>query len=360
MHIRPTLLLLTALAASSAVTLDAALFTPALQRWEGQRSGTGSRLRGLSVVSPDVAWASGAGGTVLRTVDGGRVWQRLTVPGADGLDFRDVDAMSATTAYVLSIGNGADSRIYKTSDAGLTWTLQFQNDIEAAFFDAMAFWDEARGIAVSDSVDGRFVIRRTTDGGAKWARVPGAALPPALDNEGAFAASGTNVAVAGTRHVWIATGAASRGRVLRSEDGGETWTIADTPLASGSSSGAFSIAFRDTRHGVIVGGDYAKESEAVDNVAVTSDGGRTWRLAQGLGGYRSGVAYVPTRTNRTWMAVGPTGTDVSTDDGRTWTRVSSIGFDAIAVAQGTDGEPPAVFGSGANGRIGRLAVAERH
>lgn len=355
MRIR-TCLFCTVLAAASAMSLDAAFFVPAAQHWESQRSGTGARLRGLSVVNADVAWASGSGGTVLRTIDGGRVWQRLTVQDATALDFRDVDAVSATTAYVLSIGNGAASRIYKTADAGVTWTLQFQNDDERAFFDAMAFWDERRGIAFSDSVDGRFVILRTADGGATWARVPDPALPPALENEGAFAASGTNVAVAGTRHVWIATGAAARGRVLRSDDAGETWTVADTPLASGSATGAFSIAFRDTRHGVIVGGDYENETEAVDNAAVTSDGGKTWRLARGLGGYRSAVAHVPGgRGGRVWMAVGPTGTDVSTDDGRNWTLVSSLGFDTIGVAAAGRREPPTIFAAGANGRIGRLA-----
>ena len=329
----------------------------AFQHWQSQRSGTGARLRGVSVVSDQVAWASGSGGTVLRTIDGGRVWQTLSVPDAAALDFRDIDAMSATVAYVLSIGNGPASRIYKTTDAGQTWTLQFQNSEPDAFFDAMAFWDEQRGIAFSDSIAGQFYILRTTDGGAHWTRVPPASLPPALDNEGAFAASGTNVAVAGQRHVWIATGAAARSRVLRSTDGGETWAVAETPLASGPATGAFSIAFRDTRHGVIVGGDYENPETAVDNAAVTSDGGKTWRPATGLSGYRSAVAHLPGggRGMQVWLALGPTGADVSTDDGRTWSRMAPFGFDTLGVARGTQGTPVA-FAAGANGRIGRLAL----
>jgi photosystem II stability/assembly factor-like uncharacterized protein len=329
----------------------------ALQQWESQRSGTDARLRGISVVNEKVAWASGARGTVLRTIDGGRVWQALNVPGAEALDFRDVDAVSDTTAYVLSIGNGPASRIYKTTDSGQTWTLQFQNDDPKAFFDAMAFWDADRGIAYSDSVDGRFVIIRTLDGGRTWTRIPPGALPPALDNEGAFAASGTNVAVFGTQHVWIGTGAAATSRVLHSADAGATWTVAGTPLAAGPSTGIFSIAFRDARHGIIVGGDYSKEDEAVDNAAVTSDGGKTWRLVAGLTGYRSVVAYVgASRGAHIWMAAGPTGADLSLDDGKTWRQVSSLGFDTIGVAKGEGRTPPIVFGAGANGRLGKLEL----
>ena len=329
----------------------------ASQQWQGQRSGVDARLRGISVVNDKVAWASGARGTVLRTIDGGRVWQQLTVPGAEKLDFRDVDAVSDTTAYILSIGNGSASRIYKTIDAGQTWNLQFQNADEKAFFDAMAFWDPERGIAFSDSIDGRFVILRTTDGGANWTRIPAEALPSALDNEGAFAASGTNVAVFGKQHVWIGTGAAAKSRVLRSTDAGKTWTVADTPLAAGPSTGIFSIAFRDTRHGVVVGGDYSKEKDAVDNAAITSDGGKTWRLVTGLTGFRSVVAYIgSSRGAQIWMAVGPSGADLSIDDGKTWREMSSLGFDTIGVARGAGRTSPTVYGAGANGRLGKLVI----
>lgn len=329
----------------------------ALQQWQSQRSGTDVRLRGISVVDEKVAWASGGRGTVLRTIDGGRVWQRLAVPGADTLDFRDVDAMSDRVAYILSIGDGPASRIYKTTDSGQTWTLQFQNADANAFFDAMAFWDEQRGIAFSDSSGGRLHIIRTGDGGTTWTRIPPEALPPALENEGAFAASGTNVATFGRQHVWIGTGAAAKSRVLHSADGGTTWSVADTPLASGASSGIFSIAFRDARHGIVVGGDYTKENDAVDNAAVTSDGGKTWKAVTGLSGFRSVVAYLgSSRGAHIWMAVGPTGSDISTDDGKTWRQVSSLGFDTIGVARGEGRARPTIFGAGAQGRLGKLQL----
>jgi photosystem II stability/assembly factor-like uncharacterized protein len=326
-----------------AALVAVALAVPA---WTNQPSGVTARLRGVSAVTERVAWASGSGGTVLRTSDGGATWSRLTIPGAEKLDFRDIDAVSEDVAFVLSIGSGESSRIYKTIDAGRTWALQFTNTDPKAFFDAMAFWDPNRGIAFSDSVDGQLVILRTTDGGKTWTRVPAAGLPPALDNEGAFAASGTNVAVMGRDRVWIGT---STSRVLRSSDGGLTWAAATTPLATGSSAGIFSIAFRDTDHGIVVGGDYRKESEAIDNAAITSDGGRTWTALKGLTGFRSVVTYLP--SSSTVIALGPQGADLSFDDGKTWQPLTGApGLHTFSAAR----RGRAAWGAGENGRIMRL------
>jgi photosystem II stability/assembly factor-like uncharacterized protein len=319
--------------------------------WQQQTSGVTARLRGVSAYSDRVAWASGANGTVLRTIDGGKSWQKLTVPGAEQLDFRDVDAVSERTAYVLSIGNGETSRIYKTVDAGAHWELQFANKDPKVFLDAMALRDETHGVAFSDSVDGQFVIL-TTSNGRTWERVPAERLPAALPGEGAYAASGTNVTMAAGR-IWIGTTA---GRVLRSTDAGRTWTVARTGVATGQSAGIFSIAFRDADHGVVVGGDYRNESAAVDNVAWTSDGGMTWSLVKerGLSGFRSVVAVVtaPSRSKRAFIAIGPTGTDWSDDDGHSWTAMKSAGFDTFSVPrQGRLG-----WAAGADGRIGKWSV----
>ncbi|HVL66189.1 MAG TPA: hypothetical protein VM364_02875 [Vicinamibacterales bacterium] len=311
--------------------------------WMPQITGVPARLRGISAVSDRVAWASGTGGTVLRTVDGGRNWAAVGVPGAQQLDFRDVDAFNDKVAYVLSIGNGEASRIYKTTDAGRTWTLQLANTDPRVFLDAMAFWTPERGIAFSDSIDGEFVIFAVEDG-RTWTRIPSDRLPRALPNEGAYAASGTNVAVHGD-HVWIGTTAS---RVLHSPDRGRTWTVAQTPIPSSESAGIFSIAFRDALHGVAVGGDYKEESAAIDNVAWTSDGGGTWTLGRGLTGYRSAVAHVP--RSKSWLAVGPRGADVSHDDGRTWSPFGDTGFHAFAFAP----RSRIGWGVGDRGSIARL------
>lgn len=322
----------------------------ATPRWTPQTSGVDVRLRGVSAVSERVAWASGAGATVLRTVDGGANWQKLTVT-SDDVDFRDIDAIDAQTAYVLSIGNGPASRIYKTTDAGKTWTLQFKNEDPKAFLDAMSFWDANHGIAFGDSVDEQFYMLTTSDGGQVWSRVPPDKLPRAQGNEGAFAASGTNIALFGKSQAWIGTGAAAKSRVLRTSDGGRTWQVAETPLASGPSAGIFSIAFRDAKHGVIAGGDYKKEQEAGDNLAVTSDGGITWTLVKGLSGFRSVITYIP--NTKTLIALGPSGGDYSTDDGRTWTAIEGPGFDTFSLAPGKQ----LGWGAGAKGSIGRLTLA---
>ena len=168
--------------------------------------------------------------------------------------------------------------------------------------------------------------------GKTWTRVPQEKLPPALPNEGAFAGSGTNVAVFGRDRAWIGTGAATRCRVLRTTDGGATWAIAETPVAASASAGIFSVAFRDARHGMTVGGDYRKEKEAVDNAAVTADGGVTWTPINGLGGFRSVVAHVP-GSKASWIAVGPSGADLSDDDGRTWRPIEGAGYHAFSFAR---------------------------
>jgi photosystem II stability/assembly factor-like uncharacterized protein len=314
-------------------------------RWALVTTGVTARLRGISAPSSRVIWASGTGGTVIRTTDGGATWSRLEIPDSTSLDFRDIDAIDERTACVLSIGDGDASRIYRTSDAGRTWTLQFRNDNPRAFFDAMAFRDARTGFAVSDSVDGRMIVIATTDGGAHWSPIANG-LPPALEGEGAFAASGTNIAI-GRSHVWIGTNAS---RVVRSTDNGRTWSVTNTPLPASASAGIFSIAFADDKRGVVVGGDYKVESGAVNNAAITIDGGQSWTLGSGLGGFRSAVAFIPSRPG-TAVAVGPSGADYSTDSGRTWTPIEGPGFHTLAVARGTR----TVWGAGEKGTVGRIS-----
>jgi len=330
-------------------TLLASLLVAVVPHWTTQTSNVTARLRGVSAVNEHVAWASGSGSTVLRTTDGGTTWQKLTVT-SDTLDFRDIDAVDERIAYVLSIGTGPASRIYKTMDAGATWTLQFKNEEPKAFLDAMSFWDADHGIVFGDSIDGKLDVLMTDNGGLNWTRLSSSSLPAALPNEGAFAASGTNIAVFGKSYAWIGTGAGSKARVVRTTDRGHTWQVSDTPLAAGPSTGIFSIAFRDAKHGVVVGGDYAKENEALNNLAFTNDGGATWTLGQGLSGFRSVVAYLPGAKTSTLIAIGPTGGNYSTDDGRSWKPIEGPGFDTFSLAPGKG----TAWGAGAKGSLGQL------
>jgi photosystem II stability/assembly factor-like uncharacterized protein len=312
--------------------------------WTLVATGVTAPLRGITAPSARVIWASGAGGTVIRSADGGATWSRLEIAESASLDFRDIDAVDDRTAYVLSIGTGDQSRIYKTSDAGRSWTLQFRNTDPRAFFDAMTFRDARTGFAIADSIEGRMLVIGTTDGGARWTPVS-SGLPPALENEGAYAASGTNIAIVGPR-IWIGTSAS---RVVRSPDGGRTWDAVATPLPSGASAGIFSVAFADRAHGLAVGGDYKRPDAAVDNAAITSDGGASWTLVKGLGGFRSAVGFIPSVQGLA-VAVGPSGTDYSVDRGRTWHRIGGPGFHTLAIARGTR----TVWAAGENGAVGRI------
>jgi photosystem II stability/assembly factor-like uncharacterized protein len=284
-----------------------------------QPSHTIENLRGVSAVSQNIAWASGTHGTYLRTADAGRTWTPAQVPGAESLDFRALVAFSADEAFLMSAGPGDQSRIYHTADAGQHWQLQFTNPNPKGFFDSMVFWDPTHGIVLGDPIPDergqpKFELLTTNDG-QTWTHIPAAQLPPALEGEGAFAASNTCLAILTDRegqdregqdreghdfsraisasekngasapegldpNIWFATGGRAA-RVFHSPDRGQTWQVFDTPTLHGpDSAGIFSIAFRDPTHGVIVGGDYKHPDQDGPNLAFTNDAGKTWTLSQ--------------------------------------------------------------------------------
>ena len=241
--------------------------------WWAADVGTDQQLRGLDAVDRDIAWVSGSAGGVWRTTDGGASWQDVSPPGADGLLFRDVEATDATHAQVLAIGEADDSRIYRTTDGGATWQRTFTNDDPVAFYDCLAFWPGAKyGVAMSDPVDGKFRIIETRDFGASWQLVDPAGMPPAVDGEFGFAASGTCLVTGGGRDVWLASGG-SASRIFHSRDRGHTWTVADSTIPAAPAGGVFSLAFRNPRQGLAVGGDFTAPDEGADNSAYSGDGG---------------------------------------------------------------------------------------
>ena len=321
-----------------------------------QTSHTTESLRGVSAVSRDIAWASGTHGTYLRTTDAGRTWIPAQVPDATTLDFRAVVAFSADEAFLMSAGSGDQSRIYHTTDAGQHWQLQFTNPNPKGFFDSMVFWDQTHGIVLGDPIPDetdkesgklKFELLLTSDG-QTWIPIPPSQLPPAIQGEGAFAASNTCLAFlsnkiaitnslvipseardpgfAGTTtapasatppaqpqksgasappqppekegasapdpNIWFATGGKAA-RVFHSPDRGQTWQVFNTPIVHGpDSAGIFSIAFLDATHGVIAGGDYKHPDQDGPNLAFTTDGGKTWTLSQIYPqSYYSAVAY---------------------------------------------------------------------
>lgn len=324
--------------------------------WDAQTSGTTASLRGVHAVSADVAWASGSGATVLRTTDGGATWRRVPVTGegADSLDFRDVAAIDSLTAYAMSAGEGerGRGRIYKTTDGGATWALVFSDTTRGLFLDAISFWDRDRGIAVSDPVNGRFVVVATDDGGRTWRRPADTGMPVARPGEAAFAAGGAALTILPPAQAWFVTGGTPGGRVFRSDDGGRTWVAYDVPAVApqAASSGLFAVAFRDAQNGVAVGGDYTNPREGGRGVLVSPNGGVTWfgNAAEPARGFWSGLAAVPGARRGTFVAVGGPGTILSRDDGRGWTRVDSVAYHAVSFAA-----PGIGWAVGDRGRIAR-------
>jgi photosystem II stability/assembly factor-like uncharacterized protein len=276
------------------------------------------------------------------------------VPGAaaDSLQFRDVHAVDARIAYLLAAGPGARSRIYKTTDGGRSWLRQFTNTDSSAFYDCFAFWDARHGMAFSDAVAGRFIVRITEDGGTHWTPVPGEALPPALAGEGAFAASGACVVTLAERFAWIGTGAADTARVLATTDGGRSWRIFATPIVGGNAAGIAALAFHDTLHGMALGGKLGNPAERSDNVAVTADGGHTWQLAgrPTFPGAVYGATAVPGR-ERMIVAVGPKGLDYSADGGASWIGVDTLAYWSVGFASSRIG-----WAVGPGGRVVKLRL----
>lgn len=323
----------------------------ALPSLTAQRSGTEAQLIGLDAVDDRVAWAAGSGGGWVRTEDGGETWITGVVAGAESLQLRDVHALDARTAWVLSIGNGPDSRIYRTDDGGATWALQFQATDERAFYDCFDFWDSRSGIAFSDSYDGEFPLIATADG-RTWSPLPHDRLPDASTGEGAFAASGTCVVARGDSLAWFGTGAGAEARVFRTADRGRSWEAVVTPLAQGTATtGSASVAFLDDLRGAVMGGDVGEPAKPTDSVAVTEDGGRTWRLAghPERPGAIYGGAFVRGAPTPTLVAVGPTGVAVSTDFAATWATVDTLEHWSV-----TFGAPGVGWAVGPRGRITRI------
>jgi photosystem II stability/assembly factor-like uncharacterized protein len=333
-----------------------------------QTSGTTQLLIAVSPVNSQVVWAAGTGGTYVLTTNGGETWTAGVVPGAESLQFRDVYGVSDKVAYLMSIGsNTTDFRIYKTEDGGATWKIQFTNSLANAFYDCFAFWTPIRGIAHSDSVNGVFPDLRTTDG-TTWHSIA-ANMPPALSGEASFAASGTCTATEGERNAWIATGGSTIARILATRDGGDTWNAYDTPLVSSPSAGGISVAFRDSLHGILGGGDLSSNTSA--DAATSDDGGQTWTLtnAPPTPGAIFCLAYVSGNRqpfdelfhheyDRTVVVTAETQPNFTSgsaawtpDEGQTWFELPTVsGYWAVAFAN-----PKAGWFVGNNGQILKIS-----
>jgi hypothetical protein len=349
--------------------------TAAHGQWQMQDSRTTADLRGIDNVGGGVAWASGTNGTVLRSEDAGYLWQRCTIPpGAEHLDFRGIQAFDANTAIVMSSGPGDQSRLYKTTDGCQTWKLLFTNP------DKNGFWDAYRldkyghiGILLGDPVERHFALWQIDRDESAFQIKRLHHTPRAHKGEAAFAASNSSIFADNVFwDFWIATGGVSGSRVIKrinhdfDDFAFDTFPSSTVPVGDHTkSSGIFSLAFREEPHvatretdfltGIAVGGDYLKPDDASSTAAFTTDSGKTWTASTTPPhGYRSAVAY--DSNTKTWITVGPNGTDISTDDGRNWRPLHPSPNDAPDADQHWNALslPYAV---GPHGRIGILNPA---
>lgn len=303
-------------------------------------SGTKTSLRGLSAVTDNIVWASGSNGTVAKSTDGGETWKWFTVKGFEKTDFRDIEAFDENNAIIMGID--APAHILKTTDGGETWKTVYKNETKGMFLDAMDFSNERDGVVIGDPIDGRFFITRTTDGGNTWQDVPMIERPMADSGEACFASSGTNIRKMKNGKEILVTGG------IRSHFYKNGKRMALPILQGKESTGANSVAVKNKRQMIVVGGDFNTKDSSVLNCLVTYSGGKEWFTpAIPPGGYRSCVEFIE---NNTWITCGLNGTDISVNNGREFRKISKESFHACRKAK----KGKAVFFSGGNGRIGSL------
>ena len=314
------------------------------------QSGVRASLRGLHVVSASVAFVSGTGGTLLRTTDAGRSWQPLVIAGAQRLDFRSVAARTSTAIVVASAGRPA--RVYRSLD-GERFDLVHEDEHEGAFFDSVALGVDEDLWLFGDPQDGAFVLRRGLRFGTTFVD-HGHRLPTPRPGEAGFAASNAclEVDAAGAALI-VTTGATAAPRFLRYDPEAPIAArvlATDLPLAHGKASrGAFAVA-RDETAIVVVGGDYQAPDAREGCGAYSHDGGKSFTVARGLRGYRSGVSAVPGRPG-TFVAIGPLGAEISQDGGRTFVPLPELRGNAVTFAGAGIG-----YACGSDGRVYRVLL----
>lgn len=318
--------------------------------WQPQESHIDVSCRGIAVMDQQTVWISGAQGRFSHTADGGQNWIAGQVAGADSFDFRDI-AVFDKTIFLMAAGTGTAARIYRSNDRGATWELQFINPYPAGFFSGIAFQDSLNGLILSDPVHGRFVLFTTSDGGKSWLQVPRDQAPAVKDGEYAFAASGSCIVTGNDGNRWFASGGRAS-RIFHSADAGQTWQSADSDIISGlASTGIFSLAFRDSQLGLAAGGDYANPDSICNNLAITADGGISWKSLDAANslGFISSIAWLGTESGQQILACGSGTSAILNLKGEIIVNLKS-GFHAIGAS--VDGLH--FWATGSDGRVARL------
>jgi hypothetical protein len=329
------------------VISTASILSVSAQSWLAQGSGfsAASRaLESLDMPKAGVAWGigrdgSGSGANVrefTRTINGGATWTSGEIKtttsnsGNRNTGLAHIMALDERIAYVASYiaGTGGINGVFKTKDAGLTWTKLNTTEFtkSASFLNVVHFWDEKTGCALGDPESGEFEFYTTTDSGKTWTRVPGANIPDPVNAEeygtiGYYEAFGNSI--------WYPT---TTGRILYSTDKGLTWNSAETPYYDAQAQGTSnpvsipSLTFKDANNGL---GIVIRGTGINDVIIETNDGGVTWteKTDAALGGLRkkSDILFVP-NSNKVVVVSAQNenfGSAMSSDGGATWTRIDT-------------------------------------
>ena len=303
-------------------------------------TGTNTSIRGLSVVDDRIVWVSGSNGTVGRSLDSGNTWKWIQVKSFEKTDFRDIEAFDETQAVIMGIGEPA--YILRTIDGGENWNIVYENNTKGIFLDAMEFWNIQSGIVLGDPIDGKFFIARTFDGGNSWRTIPEKNYPAADSGEACFASSGTNIRKLGNDAACFVTGGLRSRLFIKDKK-------IDLPIIQGKeTTGANSIALKNKKTFIIVGGDFNTPESSEKNCVITKDAGKTWSApSTPPHGYRSCVEYLE---KNKWITCGLTGVDISNDNGQTWNLISKESFHVCRKAK----KGKSVFLAGGKGNIGKL------
>lgn len=317
-------------------------------------SGTNTSLRGMSLPSENVIWVSGSNGTIGKSVDAGKIWRWITVPGLEKRDFRDIEAFDSSIAIAMAVDNPAV--IVKTTDGGATWKKVFEREKEGMFLDAMDFKNEKEGICIGDPLDLRqtktkqFYIIRTFDSGESWNEIAAEQMPAAQPGEAVFAASGTNISFLDNpdfEYAFVTGGTVSNLYLISKSQ--KPAKIIHIPVVQGKeTTGTFSMATDKKNNIYCIGGDYKNPKSDTGNYTYTTNAVVTWQSASQSppSGYKSCIRII---NNKTLVACGTTGVGFAPNGSDNWKNISAEGFNVCMVSKGKQ-----VFFAGEKGKIGKL------
>ncbi|WP_346836795.1 hypothetical protein [Microbulbifer sp. SAOS-129_SWC] len=321
-----------------------------LPRWQLSTLPKAASLRG-SAVGAHSLWVSGTDNTVFRSTDRGVTWRDVSVAAQPVTDFRDIQLFDDNTAIVMGVGSGSQSRLYLTEDGGGSWKLLYENPDAQGFFDSIAFWDRQHGLLLGDPVNGYYTVAATRDGGRTWQRIGKKALPPILDHEAAFAASGNTLISGEKGRAWFTTGGFAAS-VYSSDDYGRSWQRSAVPLhRQTQTSGGYAMARNNAGDLFVMGGDYQNRPGQYNNLARLPAADRNtaaaWQVADNGGrGLRTAMACV----GQACIASGKTASDISLDAGTSWQPLPGTGFYTLAAGDSV------ILGAGAEGRVGVIEM----